>query len=323
MKYTIENESEAFLLLEDALGGKIGMDALELDFKGWPVVNIRVCGEGYDSTITPEMANAIIELQHAIHRSYARIVHNKSNARCLNGTEKDQLRLKVKVQKGSTNLPVDLTEYLKTVTTQVIDKVTPEQVVTMVVSIALIAGGCWAYKAFLNARVREKEVDAETHKAIALSEQETKRSEIMAKALSRDERLLHVKSDFDQARNEILKGTADAKMIQVGDLTLSGESARKLAHSARAESIDVQLNGNYIIIEVHHSHPDEVRLKLNRCSDGKEFYAKFRDASLDQEQIKILQRAEWDRSKVYLSINATELRGEVTTATVVSVTLQP
>lgn len=321
--HIIESEDDAFKLLTDALEGKIGQDALKLDFKGWPIISIRICGDGYDSTITPEMAQAIIEVQHAIHRSYARVAHNKTNARGLRNDEKNQLRLKAKIKKGSTGIEFDLTEYAKALTSQVIGKVTPEQVVIMVLGSALVAGGYLAYKAYLNARIREKEVDAETHKAIALSEQETKRQEILAKALTSDARLPLIKEDFDIARNEILKGVADGQTLEVDGLNLSGAMAKKLATSERSESKDVQLNDNYLIIEVHHNQPDEVRLKLDRCKDGKEFYAKFRDQSLDQEQIKLLQDAEWKRSKVYLSINGTELRGEITTANVISVHVQP
>lgn len=323
MKRTIKNETEAFQLLAEALNGKVGLDALELNFDGWPIVSVRVCGKGYDSTITPEMAQAIIEVQHAIHRSYARVVHNKTDARGLRNDEKNQLRLKAKVKKGSTGIEFDLTEYAKALTSQVIGKVTPEQVVIMVLGAALVAGGYLAYKAYLNARVQEKTVDAETHKAIALSAEETKRHAILADALTRDHRLPLVKEDFDLARNELLKGVADGKTLEVDGLAISGEVARKLATSTRMESAETQVNGNYLIVEVHHSVPNEVRLKVNRCIDGRDFYAKFRDESLDQEQIRLLQEAEWKRSKVYLVINATELRGEVTTATVISVHIQP
>jgi hypothetical protein len=68
---------------------------------------------------------------------------------------------------------------------------------------------------------------------------------------------------------------------------------------------------------------NEVRLKISNADNKREFYASFKDESLGGEQIELLKAAEWNRDYVYLSINATELRGEVTTATIIGVHIQP
>jgi len=85
----------------------------------------------------------------------------------------------------------------------------------------------------------------------------------------------------------------------------------------------VQLNGTYLILATDLRQPDEIRLRVRNAKSGREFQAAFRDNSLHQEQIRLLQDAEWNRTKVYLSINARSLRGDITVATVVSVGRQP
>ncbi|MGQ5491067.1 hypothetical protein ACUH78_19710, partial [Thauera sp. ZXT1-4] len=73
------------------------------------------------------------------------------------------------------------------------------------------------------------------------------------------------------------------------------------------------------ILDVGLSHENEVRLKVSDATTGREFVASFTDDSLNQSQIAMLQNDVWKREPIYLSINATELRGQITTAVVVGV----
>ena len=85
----------------------------------------------------------------------------------------------------------------------------------------------------------------------------------------------------------------------------------------------MQLNGDYFILETNWKKDSEARLKVRNVATNQEFIASLPNESLDQEETDMLQEAEWNRSKVYMSINAAELRGSITTATIVSVTKQP
>ncbi|MFD2271798.1 hypothetical protein ACFS07_13200 [Undibacterium arcticum] len=104
---------------------------------------------------------------------------------------------------------------------------------------------------------------------------------------------------------------------------MDNATAKVIGITKRSEAQEVQLNGTYLITATDLRHPNEIKLRIKRVSDSKEFMASFLDHSLQQDQIKMLQSAEWDRQPVYLSINAHSLRGEITTATVISVQLQP
>ena len=103
------------------------------------------------------------------------------------------------------------------------------------------------------------------------------------------------------------------------------DSQPRLEHgiSDTPPSEEAQLNGTYTILSTDLRAADYIKLRVRRLQDGKEFLATFQDHSLDRAQIALLQSAEWGRTSVYLSINATILRGEVTTASIISVTPQP
>ncbi|AJX96673.1 hypothetical protein [Burkholderia pseudomallei] len=321
-KVTIASEADAFELLQSAVRNEIGETPLQISFDGWPKIEIRLVGEGYHSTITPDIAEGIVELQRAINRAYSRLAHG-ATARKLADDEKDQIRLKAKVEEGSSLITADLGNFAEALARELVAKMTPEMLVISVVGTAVVAGATIAYKSFLKHRSEDKKVSVEMANKLAMSQEETKRLEVVTEALARNNDLKTLQADFDEVRNGFLRGVGDAKSLAVNDLAITHDDAKVVAMAARTPSEEAQLNGTYHVIATDLSTPDVVRLRIKRVQDGMEFHATFQDNSLDQTQILQLQQAEWGRTTVFLSINATIRRGEVTKATVISVTPQP
>lgn len=320
---TIKNEDDAFGLLRAAVEQEIGDTPLDIVFDGWPKIEIRLEGEGYHSSITPDIAQAIVELQHALDRAYKRLALGDTSNRRLRNDEKDQIRLKAKVEEGSSLITVDLGNFGDTIAKGLVSKVTPEMLVISVVGATLVAGSYLAYKAFLKHRSEDKKVEIDAANKLAMSQEETKRLEVVTKALARNTDLQVVRDDFDGVRTEILRGVGDAKAVSVNGIKVDHDTAKIVSIAQRTASEETQLNGTYFVTATDLGSPDFVRLRLKRAQDGLEFSATFQDNSLDRAQIQELQQAEWGRAPVFLSINATLLRGEVNKATVISVTPQP
>lgn len=320
----ITSEVDAFRLIEQAVNRELGHQPYRLVFDNWPVLSIKLEGEGYDSTITSDMAAALVELQLAINRSYARVLYDYANGRALSADERNSLKFKAKVEHGSSLIEINLGEWAEKLSVALVGKMSPEMVVGTVLGCAAIAGGAFVYKAFLQQRSEDKKIEAAMRERVALSQEETKRQEILAKAIAAQPRLEYVRENFDTARTEILKGVGDADTLTVSGVTLENAFAHSIARAKRTEARQLQLNGNYEIEQVNWQQEDEVRIKVKGLDEGgRSFVASLTDQSIEKDQVALLQEAEWSRSKIYLSINATELRGEITTATIVGVTPQP
>lgn len=315
----ISDEASAFAAIKRAIEDGFGNTPVNLNFKNWPHIEIELEGPGYKSTITPDMAAALVTLQQALNRSFALAVHGKNTARSLTEEERSNIQFKAKVEDGCSLIKVDLGPYADKLVTAISDKMTPEMLVITVLGIGAMAASVVAYKAFLNHRTQDKTISQDNASKIAMSKEETTRLQIFADALTKNPNLRAVQENFDEARNEILKGTSDAETLSFNDVVVDRATARTATINKRGQSVDVQLNGTYIVTETNLRRENEIRLGLRRAQDGKEFSASFQDQSLDQDQIKLLQDAEWGRTPVFLSINATELRGEITSARVVSV----
>jgi len=322
-KLIVTNEDDAFLLLEKALRNEFVDKSIVLEFKNWPVLQIRFEGKGYDSVITPDIAEALLEIQTAINRAYARTIHHASNARALTADERQALQFKAKVEKGSSLINVDLGEFAEKIGLRMVDKMTPTDLIIVVLGLAVVGGGYLAFKSYLKSKSEEKLIDAETQQRIALSQEETRRLEVMASVVKEHPAVRNAQEDFDNARREIVRSVGDADSVTVNGIKLDKETAKIIGSTKRSESKEVQLNGNYYVIATDHRQEGEVRLRVKNVDSNREFSASFLDHSLDQHHIDAIQHAEWNKIQVYLSINATELRGEITTATVISATLQP
>lgn len=318
----ISSEDQAFDYLKKALEQQLTDEPIEIVFDSWPIITLKLEGEGYDSTITSEMASSLVELQQALNRTFARAVHNAPTARTLTLEEKKEIQFKAKVEKGSSLVTIDLGDYAQKIGLAITDKMTPEMLTITILGLAIAAGATISYKAFLKNRTEQLDVETDAKKLISLSQEETKRIDIFAKAMNKNPMLKNANEDFDVARHEMVKSVSDARSISINNVELDNASAKAIASTSRTSSIQIQANGNYYIREIKWL-TDEALLTLEDIGTKRTFKAAFNDTSLKPNELSIIKEKEWSRGVVYLSINATELRGDITTATIISVTAQP
>lgn len=316
---TINSEAEAFHFLQSALADELGDAATTVEFKNWPVITIKLQGKGYDSTVTPHMATALVDLQAAMNRTYARIIRGSSNPNVLTNQQKQEIEFKAKVEKGSSLLTVDLGPYMSTLAQGLVGKMNGTQMVVTLIGIATVAGSAIAYKAFLKARSDDRKVDAQTKERIAMSTEETKRMQIMQAVMADKAVVKYAAGEFDDARHSITKSVGDAKTLESQGVELTNFQAKAIASTPRTAAEDVQLNGNYGINKLDWTKDGEVRISIWNTQLPLDFTATLKTTTLTTEQKELLKKCEWEREVLYFQINATMLRGEVTTATIISV----
>lgn len=319
----ITSEKDAFDLIKKAINDEIG-DNLNIIFDGWPKLTIILEGSEYASTMTPSIMESLVEFQRGLNRTYVKLVYDEDDVRRLTAVEKQDLEFKAKVENGCTKINVDLQQFLRETVDKLMTKVDGKQVVVL----CIVGMSLWvadsAIKSYFDAEVKTKTVQEETIKATTLSQEETARMKILAQAVTNNSSLAAIQKDASNTTLNLLNGVSDADSIAVNGIHLNKQDAKVLARSPRVASTDIQANGNYYIQQVDTSHPDFTKIRVHWIEGNREFTARFMDQSLDQSQIKLLQEAEWSKPKkrVYLSVNATELRNQITTATIISVSPQ-
>jgi hypothetical protein len=315
----ITNEADAFRYLQSALADELGGLASAVEFDKWPVISIKLQGKGYDSTVTPHMAVALVDLQAAMNRTYARVIRGSDNPNVLTNLQKQEIEFKAKVKKGSSLVEINLGEYMTTLAQGLAGKMDGNQMVMTVIGLAAVAGSTIAWKYFLKTRSEDRKVDAQTQERIAVSAEETKRMKIMQEVMAQASIVKHASENFDDARHSITKSVGDARTLESQGVELTNAQAKAIASTPRTAALDVQLNGNYGINKLDWTKDGEVRIWLWNTHESLDFSATLNTTTLTTEQKELLKACEWEREVLYFQINATTVRGEVTTARIISV----
>ncbi|WP_409264697.1 hypothetical protein [Pseudomonas sp. KCJK9000] len=320
----IRNEDDAFKAIQEFLDGAHFKGGVELE--GWPKLKVRLVGDKFESSITPSVMKSFIELQNVIYKSYAIAQYDTEDTRRLSKEERDELEIEVKVEEGSSIFEVDFQDVLIKFAEKAGETMPPELMVVTILGLGVLWAGKTSYAAYLNYRKDVRAAEAKTEEQRdslstieALSKQETARLEVLNRLLVSQPRLESVSRQVYDTRNEMLKGFATADEATVSGVTVTGDVAQELVTNARRKAVEKRLDGFYRIVRVDSSNPDEFKVKIRKHRSTEEFEAVVEDTSLDEEKKDVLQYAEWERTTVFLSINAKVLDGAIKQAIVVGV----
>jgi len=313
----IRNEAEAWYWLSYAHSGATVADDVVIRFDGWPTVRLDFEGRDFHSSVPSRVMPPILDLQKELHRAYCLLKYGEDNVRKLTNDDRDASEIVVNVGDGSSIFEVQLSDQLNNIVGAVLGKMGSQEVLFAVTSLALLYAGHASWKAWLTHKAREKEIDL----PLRMSEEETKRTELLSAALVHREPIRVLADGMDEVRNHALyrMKPADRLMIPHSDIALDGGTAARISHAPRVESEEVRIDGEFKIFSVDSGNMSGYRIKVYRITDGLELSVRIPDAALSLEEREILKTAEWDKTRVLLRINARELRGKITSAALVSV----
>lgn len=321
---SIKTEADAFEVIELFLKGAKFPGGIELE--GWPKLKVRLVGEKFESSITPSVMKSFIELQNLVYKSYAIAQYNTDDTRKLSKEERDELEIEVKVEEGSSIFEVDFQAVLLKFAEKAAETMSPELIAVTVLGLGVLWAGKASFSNYLNYRkdVRMAEVKSEEQREMLStikenSKEETERTRLLTQLLVSQPALEAVSRQAYDARTEMLKGFSTAEQATVSEITITQDVAQELVTSARRKATEKRMDGYYRIVRVDSSNPEEFKVKVRRHRSGVEFEAVVEDSTLDSEKKDVLQYAEWERTTVYLHINAKVLDDDIKQAVVIGV----
>lgn len=325
MELVIRNESDAYEILNRINQSLVAENAdLQLKFEGWPIIDLRVIGEGYDATITPTIMNGLIEFQKSIYRSYALAKYNTVNINKLSKDERLELEFKVKVEKGSSKFQIDFQAVAEKFVENLVGKMTPKELILAVVTVSVLYCGHSAYGSYLENRkqIRQAELASEEQRAAIealkfTSAQETQRAVLMAELAVSYPQVQNIKENAFVAQTELVKAVRGSDKAEIAGIAIDGDTATELVKNARKPSTEVRLDGKYRVLIVDSTDPNQFKIRIKDLESGDEFAAVVQDESLDRKYRDLIQNAEWTRTPIKLQINARDVSGEIKSAVVI------
>jgi len=321
----IHSEEDALRFVEMYVSGQELPDGVS--FEGWPNLTFRLTGEKFHGSLTPSVMKGFVEMQSQINRSYALLKYGTPDPRKLSREEREAIEIQVNVENGSSLIEVNMDGFMGKLAQAVVGKMGPQEIVITILGTALIWGGVVLFKKYLEDRkdVRKSELKSESEREHLsamkfMSEQETKRTELLTKLISEKPALENQERLAYDAKTDIVKSFAKADTAQIDGVVLDSDLAQTLTANARRKSTEIRLDGNYRIEKVDSTDPECFKVQVKNVNSDLRISCIVQDVFLDAaEHKKALQQAEWDRKPVHLSINAKELDGEIKSAIILYV----
>ena len=321
----VDSKETAISVIQAAMQDVFLGENVKLDFDHWPILHLKYTGPKFAGTITPDIAQAIVDLQEVLNRSYTLAINHTSSLRSLSDEDRRALQVVAKVDEGSSIVEVNLGNWAEKLSTDLVGKMTGTEIVITVLGVAIVVTAGWLLKNHLKNRSEEKKLGIERDERIALTREETRRLEVVTVAMSGNSVVRETEALSEATRDSLLKSAFDAETFSVQDgLTITGEDARRTYRAKRREPLEVQLNGSYSIKSFSWADDYEsARVRVQREEDKMEFPAELSVSALTQDQKNKFKDATFDNARVYLKVNATVLNDQITTARIVSVDEQP
>jgi hypothetical protein len=314
-RISVPDEASAWQLLDDAIHGKLPKEAFQLDFGDWAEFHLKFKGAKFDSSLTPGMMDAFIDLQNNIYRLFAKLYYNDARARILTNDQRKALEIMIKVSPGSSDLTAIFKDAIEKLTLGAINKMEAKHwvIILLVGILGLTSRAMW--KDYLGSQSEDKKAELN----VSMSKLELEKMALVAAAAKQEPHVISMRTDADEFRNKILKSARSADEIEVAGQIVKKEQAVKLVRKSRTTSTEVRLDGEYKIIKVDSSDIDHFTVAL-MDKQGRSFPAVLKNDTVSKSKnMERLQTAEWNRNYINLEINGREVRGEVTVATIMGI----
>jgi hypothetical protein len=324
--FHVKTEEDAWELLRRSLEGQLTLDdAPQVDFEGWPFLSVHLPGTPIEGSISPTMMVAFLELQKAVNRAYLLVSSNTADLRALTDQERERLEMRVTVAKGSSDYAAELSKIVERIGTEAVAKMTSTDIVITVLGVALIIGGVYAFKAWLNSKAEQRKSEADEAGTAALIELQketlntgTEHLKLLADALKRQPLLDDIEAVTEPARSQMVKSIGEEGGGTAYGVSLSSDAAREISSQKRQQSEHVRLAGHYRVVKVDTSSPDGFRVTLADDAKGTEIVASMQDALVSEDHKQAIQNAEWRKMPVYVELSAKKLRNRFVDAIVLN-----
>lgn len=287
----------------------------------------QINGEKFNRSLTPSVMKGFVEMQAQINKSYALAKYGVPDVRKLTKEELDALEIEVTVEQGSSIVEINIDGFLTKLTQELVGKMNATEIMFTVLGAAVIWGGVTVFKRFLDNRkdIRLAEIAKDGEKEHLrtmqiMSEQETKRLRVISEMIAEKPLLDNMDRMSYDAKTQMVKSFVRSDNAQIDGVTIDSEMAKELVTNARRRSSEMRIDGIYRIEEVNNTDPESFKVKVRRVDTDQRLTCVVQDVFLDESGNKeALQRAEWERKPVHLSINAKHVDGDIKSAVILYV----
>ncbi|MBR9880777.1 MAG: DUF5339 domain-containing protein [Gammaproteobacteria bacterium] len=206
------------------------------DLSGWPKLDIKVYGERYNGTITPNLAKSLYDFYMDLQRAYAYIKYGSPNLQKLTSEDKKLFSsIEYRIEEGSLKIFGDLSEQVTAMCDSlkgVMDGMESAHKRTLLITVVLAVLGGYTVsqyfdyetqvaKAEQQRQQQEVLIDGQKHAIDALLEQSKQSIEALSE--QNQSRVYGAIDKLDEGYAGIIRSVPDAEMIDISGAAMNQE----------------------------------------------------------------------------------------------------
>jgi hypothetical protein len=312
--FIIRDEGDIWRLLEAMLDGSKGAPDI-LQIVGWRPRLLYFPDDAIGHSISPSLARAVSGFHASLSRSYAYMVYGKANAGVLHSDDKAALDIKMLVVSGSNGIEV-LGDALDRLTHAIIHKLTSRQMAVLLAIFLLLHFGATVTKEWIAAQYAEKAHADDEKTQVALSEEETRRMNLLIEALEKNPGIKPVASFAEEGRVPLVRSVIPHSRGSVLGTEISGEQASVIISKEKEQGESRRLDGRFEVVEIDVENPEGWMGTLKNPKTQQEIRVSLNRMELTGEDLQALFGALKDKSSVDALVNAWFVGGKIAYAAV-------
>lgn len=302
------------LLVQLGQDGELLSKDLALDIQGWSPELLYFPDE-VSYSIRPSTGNALYNYHLSLSRGFAYLTHGQARANLLTKEEKEALNLRIQVRPGSNAFNV-FEQGLEEIIKAMVGHMTGEQTVATIVIFLLLYFSHSLARYYLSQRLEERKNRIDADNLISLSEEETKRAEIMADALSSRTDLKVVEKTSETGRKSLLKASAVEPASRFLGVPVTQEQAKAALSSDKGEGEGMRMDGRYEVVDVGIENPAGWESRFRNLDNSMIFDAQINRNDLTTEDIDCIFDSVREKFFIRAQVNAWVKDGKVQRAIV-------
>ena len=271
--WEIPDEDALWDLLERLLATpELEAEVGTLRLNGWKPSLLYFPDEALGHSIRPSVAHAVSLYHENISQGYALLAYGAANRRLLKNEDKEVLDINLLVIDGSTGIAPH-TEALVELIKRLAGNISGKQVLFIVVTFLLLYFGADVAKQWIAKHYNEKIATGTSKERIVLSEQETRRMEILAQAMNKNESAETLRRTANNATRALARPSVreDRTKIQGADITR--EQAETIFSQERHRAVGHRLDGLYRVVRIDTESDTGFVMRVEHIETGQVFLA--------------------------------------------------
>jgi hypothetical protein len=316
-EFVISGEDDLWALLEGYLSGAKDLPPVDtIRVRRWRPHLLYFPDEPVGHSVSPSIAKAITGFHNSLSRSYAYLIYGQADARKLHSDDMDALDLRILATGGSNGLDV-IGDAMDRLADAVVHKLTGRQMALLIALFLLLHFSTTVTADWIAAEHAEKAHEADIAERIKLSEQETKRMQMLKEALDRNPGIKPMASIADEGRPPLVRTVLAYDRGKVLGTEITRRQASVIVSKEKAAGKGERMDGRFEVVELDVENPEGFMGTLKDIKTQKEIRVAINLGELPESDKKALFYALEEKTIVEALVNAWIVNGKVAYASVV------